>query len=254
MSDSLKSKFSPGWVLTTCVAAALAILLWLGFWQLERLEEKTHLIASIEASLTATPVALPEDLTTIADYEYKRVLVKAKTAQASNACVFGRNSKGEVGLFYMVPVELEDGQIIFVNFDWESEKVAKENITEINMGDRLCPSLDSYGMDLIVNGIVRLSSKGNMVTPEPDLENAIWYNADVISMGKAFKLASAVPFFLDAIIIEDSEDKTPRESLMQMNLPNDHLQYAMTWFGLAIVLIGVYIAFGMQRARKITKT
>lgn len=254
MSNSLKNKFAPGWVLTTCVAMALAILLWLGFWQLDRLEQKTHLIASIEASLTATPIALPEDLTTIADYEYKRVLIIAKTAEASNACVFGRNSKGEVGLFYMVPVVLEDGQIIFINFDWESEKIAKENRSEINLGARLCPSLDSYGLDLMINGVVRLSSKGNMVTPEPDLENAIWYNADVISMGKALKLASTAPFFLDAIIIEDSADKTPRESLMQLNLPNDHLQYAITWFGLAIVLIGVYLAFGMQRARKVIKT
>lgn len=253
MSDSLKNKFAPGWVLTTCVAMALAVLLWLGFWQLDRLEEKTKLIASIEASLTAIPIALPQDLSTIADYEYKRVLVKAKTAQASNACVFGRNSKGEVGLFYMVPVELEDGQIIFINFDWESEKIAKENKTEINLGDRLCSSLDSFGLDLLINGVVRLSSKGNMVTPEPDLENAIWYNANVISMGDTFKLNSVAPFFLDAIIIEDSEDKTPRESLMQLDLPNDHLQYAMTWFGLAMVLIGVYLAFGMQRARKVTK-
>ena len=250
MTDTLQDKFSPGWVLTTCVGLALTIILWLGFWQLDRLEEKTTLIANIEASLTATPIALPEDLSTIADYEYKRVLIKAKTSQASNVCVFGRNSKGEVGLFYMLPIELDNGQVIFINFDWESEKAAKENIVEMGVSDRLCPTLDGGGLDLTINGVVRLSSKGNMVTPAPDLKNAIWYNADVVAIGKAFELDSVVPFFLDAIIIEDSEDKTPRESLMQLNLPNDHLQYALTWFGLAVMLIGVYVAFGMQRARK----
>lgn len=234
----MANKFAPGWILTTCVAMALGVLLWLGFWQLDRLEEKTAFLAQIETALKGEPEDLIQDIEKHSDWEYRKVNIAGTVNEQRYYCIFGRKHDGEMGLFYLLPVMVENEKIILVNAGWNA-------LTD--MGKVICPSTKVTIQELTAVGIVRYPHENNAFTPEADVENRVWYKLDILSMDKVDPAITLSPMLLDNASINGADAV---ETYMPLSVPNDHMQYAMTWFGLAVMLLGVYIVFGMQRARK----
>ena len=234
----MTDKFAPGWILTTCVAMALAVLLWLGFWQLERLDEKTDFLEQIDASMRNMPVAFPAEVAEPEAWEYKKVALIGAINNESPLCIVGRNGKNEIGLFSLFPLTLVSGQQILAVSGWNQLD---------DMSNIQCSSdkVNVPGMEY--TGIIRRPTENNMFTPEADLENKVWYKLDIPSMAESLGSDKLLPLLLDQASV--SEFVIP-VTYMPLSVPNDHLQYALTWFGLAVMLIGVYIAFGMQRASK----
>lgn len=234
-------KFTPGWVLSTCVALALGVLLWLGFWQLERLEEKTTFLAEIETSMKGTPVTLPDQIETPEEWVYKKVTLSGSIDKKQALCIFGRNKDNEMGVFQLAPVTLAGGQLLLTNWGWLSLD---------DMGNVSCPVAVVDFPFIELTGILRASGQKNSFTPEPDIEGRVWYNFDVDSMQSYLDDDMLLPLLLDSIEVVGLKTAEPIETYMPHSLPNDHLQYAITWLGLALMLMGVYIAFGLQRGRK----
>ncbi len=226
------------------VLIALAILISLGTWQVERLHWKEGLLADIAERRAAAPVPLA-DIETMAaqggDIEYRTVTATGRYINNKERHFFA-TWRGQTGYYIYTPLQLADGRYILVNRGF----VPYENKEpEMRMQGQLTG-------EQTVTGLARakLPGKPSSLVPDNDVAKNIFYWKDLDVMASSVDLdkADVLPFFVDA-------DSTPNPAgfpiggVTQVDLPNDHLQYAFTWYGLAAALVGV-VAISWFRPRK----
>lgn len=224
----------------TCIAAA--ILVSLGVWQLRRLAWKEDLIAAIATRADAAPRPLPpaRDWPALRaeDYEYRHVAAEGMFDNGKEALVF-RASGGTVhqpGYFVLTPLRLKSGGVVIVNRGFVRQDRKEQN-------SRLAGLIQG---ETIVTGLMRPPETRNLFTPADDPEAGLYFTRDPDVIAKHFDLANVAPFSIDA------DDRPvpggwPKGGATVRNLPNNHLSYALTWFGLALALIGTFAAFAWQR-------
>ena len=103
-----------------------------------------------------------------------------------------------------------------------------------------------------VRGVVRLAPVRTFFAPDNDVEGNLWYWPDIPAMtASAFPngSAKALPIFVEADADPAPPGGLPRGGVTRIALPNRHLEYALTWYGLAATLLGVYSAFAISRLR-----
>jgi surfeit locus 1 family protein len=227
------------------VLIALAILISLGTWQVERLHWKEGLIADIAARQAAGPVPLA-DIEAMAaaggDIEYRKVSATGRYINNKERHFFA-TWRGQTGYYIYTPLELADGRILFVNrgfvpFDnKEPETRMQGQLTD----------------QQTVTGLARekLPGKPSWVVPDNDVAKNIfyWKDLDVMAESVGLEKARVIPFFVDA----DSAPNPaglPIGGVTQVDLPNDHLQYAFTWYGLAAVLVVVVAISWFRKGAK----
>ncbi|WLS04668.1 SURF1 family protein [Shinella oryzae] len=214
--------------------AALAILLSLGTWQVERLQWKEKLLADIAERRVAPPVTLGEIEAMAArgeDIEYRPVTVSGVFANNRERHFFA-TWRGQTGYYVYTPLQLADGRFLFVNRGFVPYE-AKE------------PEMRKQGQltgEQTVTGLARarLAEKPSSIVPENDLAKNIFYWKDLDAMAASTGIAAdrLVPFFIDAGDAPNPKG-LPIGAVTQFDLPNNHLQYAVTWYGLAAALVGV---------------
>jgi surfeit locus 1 family protein len=229
-------------------AAAFAVLVALGVWQIERKAWKEELIATMAERLSAPPVTLPrpEDwprLDAEAD-EFLRVTATAEFENDKEGLVYTggstlREPTGGPGYWVFTPARLASGGHVMVNRGFVPE--GRQNPSRRAEGEIAGP------VDVI--GVLRWPEAPGLFTPNADLAHNLWFSRDSAAIAAA-KGIDAAPFYIE---LEGPEPPggLPHAGRLQPNLPNNHLQYALTWFGLAAVLTGVYTAwlFGSWRHR-----
>lgn len=233
----MKFQFRP--VLTLWTLIGLAILVSLGIWQLQRSAWKTALLEKIELRMASAPAQLEDALALHAqeqDVDFLPVTVTG-TAQANGeVSVFG-TLDGEPGYYLFAPIMLATSEAVYVNRGFVPQ--GKERLPEMAAPETLTEA----------KGILRayrpLPAIARMVAPAPDLEKKIWYQRDPQGFAEAAGFATPA-FWVD---LETPEGALPRQGETLLNIHNRHLQYALTWFGLALTLAGVYGAFSMGSRR-----
>ncbi|ARO28998.1 surfeit locus 1 family protein [Rhizobium sp. NXC14] len=216
------------------VLIALAILLSLGTWQLQRLHWKQGLLADIAARQAAAPVPLA-DIEVLAasggDIEYRKVTATGRYINNKERHFFA-TWRGQTGFYVYTPLELADGRILFVNRGF----VPYENKEpEMRVQGQLTDQQTVTGL-----ARAKLAGKPSWLVPDNDVRKNIfyWKDLDVMAESVGLEKARVIPFFVDA----DSTSNPaglPIGGVTQVDLPNDHLQYALTWYGLAAVLVAV---------------
>nr|WP_205800156.1 SURF1 family protein [Microvirga terricola] len=225
---------------------ALAILLGLGVWQLQRKAWKENLIAQIEARAYGEPgEILPETTwnTWRPDQdEFRKVRIKGTFLYQYETPVYGlapamRGAPAQ-GFYLMTPLRLSDGAIVMVNRGFvPTELRAPATRPQSQPAD-----------EAIIVGLVRAPEARNTFTPADDPARQSWFTRDPQAIAKAYNLERAAPFYVEADATPNPGD-WPRGGQTRLNLPNDHLQYAFTWFGIALTLIGVFSAFAWRRLK-----
>ncbi|MBB2688213.1 SURF1 family protein [Rhizobium sophoriradicis] len=216
------------------VLIALAILISLGTWQVERLHWKEGLLADIAARQAAAPVPLA-DIEAIAasggDIEYRKVTATGRYINNKERHFFA-TWRGQTGFYVYTPLELADGRVLFVNRGF----VPYENKEpEMRMQGQLTDQQTVTGL-----ARAKLPGKPSSLVPDNDVAKNIfyWKDLDVMADSVGLEKGRVIPFFVDA----DSAPNPaglPIGGVTQVDLPNDHLQYAFTWYGLAAVLVVV---------------
>jgi surfeit locus 1 family protein len=221
------------------VLVALAILLSLGTWQMERLAWKEGLLASI-AERRAAP---PADLAAIEalakageDVDYRTVRITGTYINNKERHFFATH-EGRTGYYVYTPLQLADGQVVLVNRGFVSF-------------ERKEPEMRKQGQltgEQTVTGLSRakLTEKPSWAVPDNDVAKNIfyWKDLDVMASSTGLDPARVVPFFVDADA-SPNPGGMPIGGVTQFDLPNSHLQYAMTWYGLAaalVVISGIFI-------------
>jgi len=231
--------FRPLPALTATCALAFAALIGLGVWQLDRLQWKLDLIARADGNLRAAPLSL--DARTpdhVAANEYRRVAGEGRFDNAKEAFVFGTDKNGDAAYHVVVPFAMSSGRVFLV----DRGIVPRE---KLDPATRRAGQLESTHR---VAGVWRTPDPPGLFTPAPDRARRIWYARDLAGIAKADGVTLAAPVLIEADATPNPGG-WPKGGQTSVSFRNDHLQYAITWFGLAVVLIGVYVAYHVSRGR-----
>lgn len=224
---------------------ALAVLFGLGVWQLERLAWKNDLIARVEARTRAPVAPLPPESewksVNFENDEYRRVTARGTFRHEQEVLVYTVASEepGRVagpGFFVLTPLLLPSGAAVIINRGFVPL-------------DRRDPARRKEGQatgQVTVTGLLRMPEDAGDFTPANDPAKNAWYRRDPAEIARALKLERAAPFTIDADATANPGG-LPQGGGTRVRFSNNHLQYAVTWFGLALALMGVFAAFAWQR-------
>jgi len=226
--------FRPGYALTVVTVMAFSILLALGTWQAQKIASKDQLVASIEAGLAADPVVLPVHLDDPAAVAYRRFSFDGVASEQTPVKVFGTNLEGKAGFHLYRPVTREFGRAVMVNFGWVPFEL-----------DEL-PMLPNGPVS--IQGVVMTNPVAGSFTLENDPENGNWYFADVHQLAAHFGLGGKDYYHFRLFADHSGEPPAlPKGSQVRIDIPNNHFQYMLTWYGIAAALLGVYGVFGYKK-------
>jgi surfeit locus 1 family protein len=235
-------KLRPALGPTLFTIPTLILCLGLSLWQMERREWKRGILDRIAENQAATPVSLDELVK--GDplvHEYGRAKLSGTFMNDREFYLAARSLKDDVGIQVITPVKTDDGRIVL--FDRGFVPSPKKDPKTRPQGQ-----IEGH-VDLV--GVVRRSQVQHRFVPDNDPGKNFWFHVDVPLMRK---MAGGTPdpkldtFFLDA-------DATPNPGGLpvggqtQLDIPNDHLQYAITWFLIALSLVGVYLGFHWENGR-----
>ncbi len=224
---------------------AFVILLGLGTWQVQRLHWKEGILHTIDERMHAPAVPLSqaeERFASTGDVDYMPVTVRGTFVHEGERHFFS-TWEGASGFDVYTPLRLADGRFVLVNRGFVPY-------------DRKDPATRPAGLPsgpVTVTGLARdpLAAKPSWFVPDNDIAKNVFYWKDRDAMAASAGLpagATVLPFFVDA-------DNTPNPGILPIggvtiiDFPNNHLQYAITWYGLALALLGV-VGTWLWRYRK----
>ena len=207
---------------------ALAFLVLLGFWQLHRLEWKTNLLSSIEDGQTEDYVDFPFNIID-ENFSYKKTTLSGKIDHSKELHFFNINSYGQSGYNIIVPM-LTNDKTVYIDLGWTS-------FADINSREFEFRSLKS---ELDLRGILIYSKKRRAFSPQPDRDKNNWYLMNIEEMDQYTKLNSEKYIFR---VLEQKYYSDLLNEFTTVNIPNNHLQYAITWFALAFSIACMYVIY-----------
>lgn len=227
--------------LTLATAVALAILLGLGTWQVQRLAWKRDLldrIAALEAASAGPAGPVLDRAAGGADVDFTRVTATCPGLASAPFLELYAIREGQAGsrLISACPVDSAAYRTLLVDRGFVPDTVSAR--PAVDAGD---------GRSAAVTGVLRTPEDGNVFSPpnRPDR----WFTRDVAAMAAALGAADPAPLFLMAETSANPEWKALTPAPIPAEISNRHLEYAVTWYGLAAALLGVYAAM-LLRKRK----
>jgi len=220
-------------VLTVFVLASLAILVSLGTWQLKRLQWKEALIASVDARVHSEPIPFGEALARAEageNMEYQPVTLEGAFLPEGDAKVFG-SYDGAPGAYVFMPVDAGLSKLVYVNEGFAPQGMADAEDTAPRTIVGLFRSTE------------RPSPPASWVLPQGRSDDGLWF----IRSPQEFAAAvdrDAFAFYIDEGPVAGRE--WPKGGTTRLEFSNRHLEYALTWYGLAAALIGVWIVFSLK--------
>jgi surfeit locus 1 family protein len=239
-----------GGALTATVLAVVCvtILIGLGIWQLDRKVWKENLIATVTSRIAQAPADLPPRANwprlLQEGNEFSRVTFPAEFLDGQEALVYTAGSpfrpdvKGP-GYWVFAPAQLAGGSLVLVN----------RGFIPLDKKDPATRPEGNVRGSIDIVGALRWPETRGLFTPADDPKTNVWYLRDLKAIAAEKKWAIAAPFYID------QEGPVPPGGLplpgkIDVKLSDNHLQYAVTWFGLALGLAGVYLVWIIGRLRR----
>lgn len=233
----------PGSVRSRAALAAFVLLLAvafagfcaLGVWQVQRLHWKRALVERVNARIHAAPVAAPAraqwDGIAAEAHEYLRVRLDGRWLGGPDTKVQAVTELG-AGWWLLSPLRTDGGGVVIVNRGYAPQDVSVE--------------APAAGEPATVTGLLRLDEPGGAFLRDNDPANDRWYSRDVHAIAAARGIGPVAPYFIDAEA--SGEAGWPRGGLTVVKFRDSHLSYAITWFGMALlVLVGGALLYRHER-------
>lgn len=231
------------------VAIVLPILLALGNWQLERRVWKEKLIADLVSRAKSPDVPIESLLNSSGsflkspeDLEYTAVRAEGRFLHDKEQHLYAPDPREGPGVEVITPLELAgSGLIIFVNRGYVPDRIRDRNLRADGLNEGRVEVL----------GLIRAAGRPNAFSPPHDPRTGLWFWRDFDGMAAADGVAGegkAVRGFLDSTMA--APGGWPRGGATRFDLPNRHLEYALTWFGLAIALAAIFLIYAVNRLRR----
>ncbi|KZY49525.1 SURF1 family protein [Sulfitobacter sp. KE29] len=204
-----------------------AILVALGVWQVQRLAWKEAIIADINNRIAAAPVALPADPDPEAD-AYLPVTVSGEIGAQALHVLVSQKQKG-AGYRVIAPMALESGRRVLIDLGF----------TATSNKDAIAPAGTAT-----LTGNLQWPQEVDSFTPEADMDRNIWFARDVELMAETLDTEPLL------IVMREGTGPDPKITPLPVDtarIPNDHLQYAITWFSLAAIWLAMTVLFLRRR-------
>ncbi len=217
---------------------AIGVLAGLGSWQLHRLTWKNELVAERTAQLAAPPISLPGQTSEPQELEFRVVTLVGRFLHDKELYLAARPYKKQVGYHVVTPLQLEDGRVVFVDRGWIPP----------DHQDPLARQEGLVAGRIEMDGVLRQGGwKGrDLFRPENDPEANLWLWFDLPAMAAAAGLDRAI-----TSVYVQAEDPLagsyPIARPYEVDLRNDHLEYALTWYALALILLVIFVVFHLKR-------
>jgi surfeit locus 1 family protein len=237
-------KFRPTLWPTVITVPALAMLVTFGSWQTQRLQWKTELIQELRIRDAGPAISLPTDARIPAeDLEFRRVRVAGQYMYETEMRLLNQVRDGIPGINVFTPlVRADGGGTLLVNRGWAPMDWPGAPIEEYGGGP--------IGVE--VTGIVRIPGPPGWLTPDNEPGNNAWYYIDLAEMGAAGGILPSTDYYIYATGEKNLGDApapwlAPDLNEWRVDLRNNHLSYAITWFALAGVLLVIYVIYHTKR-------
>jgi surfeit locus 1 family protein len=224
MAEPLKMRFP--WVLTIASALVFAALIALGVWQVQRLQWKQRLIAEADAA-AAGPTAPLTDVVRGGDPEFRRVIVTCPGLATAPFVELQTIDQGQAGVRLVSACPVDD-DVYLVDRGFVADVISAR------------PPVTADTTPMRIEAVVRTPpGPGPMALPP---EGRRFYARDSAAMARALGVGAVAPVTLFAVTSSNPEWLALQPSAPPAAFSNNHLGYAITWFGLALALLGVYVA------------
>lgn len=248
-------RFRPTLWPTLVTVPMFAVLIGLGFWQLERLDWKTAHIEERRVRAAGTPIALPRDgRIAVDDFLYRPARVTGHYLNTADMYLRNQVRDGRPGVHIVTPlVREDDGSVVMVDRGW----------APYDWPDTGSRAIAAEPIAVTVTGIIRPAEPPRWLVPDNRPTENQWYFVDPAAMAAHAGLESdALPvtgYYLFAteeapVVLspETAEDRPawPVANVWRVDLPNNHLGYAITWFALALALLAIYLIYHTQREHR----
>jgi surfeit locus 1 family protein len=220
--------------LTAAMLAGLAVLIGLGLWQLKRLQWKEGLIAQIETRTKSPPLTLADAVAIDRagrDPSYYRVRVDGRFHHAKELYLYAV-ADGRVGWHVIAPLETVNGDRVLVDRGFVPDELKDPSLRALGQVENV----------VTVTGIVRSPEIQGLFIPDNEPKANRWFWRDLAGMARSMFPGGTIevaPFFLEAEK-SDVPGGWPEGGQTRLEIPNNHLQYAITWFLLAAALLVIY--------------
>lgn len=217
------------WALLVFLLAATAGFIALGLWQVERLGWKRELIARVEARIHADPVPLPAaaDWAGLdpADAEYRRVTARGRLLHDQEVAVYASTERGP-GYWIMTPMATADGAVWINRGYVDNAHRRRDSRARVDAADVV-----------EVTGLLRQPDRAGLFVRTNVPAEDRWYARIPAEMTAARRVPAPVaPFFIDAQTSIDGAN-WPVPGLTIVQFRDNHLSYALTWFGMALLTL-----------------
>jgi len=209
------------------VALFITLFCVLGTWQLYRLQWKMELISEITFGLNSTPITYSNSI----NKNYQRVVSEGSYNFKDQIYLYSLNEKGKPGFDVITSFETVGKEIILVNRGWIPKEL--KELPEIN------PSQGSAK----VSGLLRKIYKANIFKPDNDIKDNIWFSVNLEDLEKF--TGKKFPNFI--VYLEAEDVKVPLPRKITVDVPNNHLKYAITWYSIAISILLYYLYFRKKK-------
>ena len=220
---------------TLFTVPALIALVGFGTWQVQRLHWKEALIAGREAGLAAPPTRIATIAKMTAALEHRRVRLAGTFLHDREMHLVARSHRGRVGIRVITPLALAGGGHVLGDRGWVPQS-------------RAAPRTRRDGQvegPVEIVGIVRAGGPANGWTPDNQPDDGVWHYVDIRAMAARARL-SAVAGFVVVAGPAANPGGLPIGARFAVEVANNHLQYAVTWYALAAVLWVIYLIYHLR--------
>lgn len=193
----------------------------LGTWQLYRLQWKTDLINQINQGLKSSPIKYTQNI----KKNYQRVVLTGKYHFENQIFLYSLNNKGQPGFDVITPFETINKENVLINRGWIKKELKNS------------PKINSLSNNII--GLLRKANKKNLFTPNNNIKENIWFslNSDDVKKTTGKKFNELIVYLEDQMIV------IPKPKKITVDVPNNHLKYAITWYSISISILFYYLYF-----------
>ena len=211
----------------------------LGAWQVHRLQWKNEVIAERQARREAPPLAaLPEKFDP-AQHEFRRVRVTGRFLHDKEMYLAARSFRGNPGYHIVTPLAVFPGHVL-VNRGWVPLERKSPDSRKVGNPEG----------EVTVEGYLRAETGPGWFTPKNEPDKNFWFFVDIAAMAHAHGIGKVAPYYIEAGPAENPGG-FPVGGQTRFEIPNDHLQYAITWFCFAGIGIVIYLLYHRRRAREL---
>ena len=216
---------------------AFATTLALGTWQVNRLHWKQGLIATIATANETTPLTtLPSDASELAALQFHKVTLKGTWRGDIEFHLAPRYWHDQFGYSIITPFTLADGRVVLVNRGWvPAAKKAPETRPETAVKGKAT-----------ISGLIRVGNERNYFNPANDAVKNLWFGRDIPEMAAYAKLDHVIPAMVDRVDVQDDKH-LPVPSDGRIRLRNDHLSYIITWYGIALGILVIFVVYHRKK-------